>query len=331
MHILTVGKNDAGQRVDKFLTKTLKTLPMPLLYKSIRTKKIKLNRKRTEPSTILREGDTLQLFLSDDFFSPEKADRSFEALTPHLNIVYEDEDIIICDKPAGMIVHPDEEESLNTLIAHVTAYLAKKGEYDPDAEQSFAPALCNRIDRNTAGLVVAAKNAAALREMNRLIKERLITKRYLAAVHGHMEKPQDRITGYLTKNADTNTVTIQKSRPQNVSASSAKTIVTKYRVLCESDDLSLLVVELVTGRTHQIRAHMASIGHPLLGDGKYGINREDKRRGYKFQALYSFSLRFPKTDTLPQLSDKVFCADSEKIRFLKEFPAFDPTDLHKLL
>ncbi len=328
MHILTIGKNDAGQRVDKFLTKTLKTLPMPLLYKSIRTKKIKVNRKRTEPGAILKEGDTVQLFLANDFFEEEKAEFVFKNLSPHLCIVYEDEDIIICDKPAGMIVHPDEEESCNTLIAHIQAYLWQKGEYDPSAEQSFAPALCNRIDRNTAGLVIAAKNAASLREMNRLIKERLMTKRYLVAVHGMMEKKADTLTGYLCKDARTNTVTVWKNKPTSRAQGDARTIVTKYRVLAEEKELSLLEVVLITGRTHQIRAHLSAIGHPLLGDGKYGVNRDDKRRGYKFQALYSFSTQFPSTPALPALSGKIFYADPEKVWFLKEFPGFD---VHSLI
>lgn len=327
MHILTVGKNDAGQRVDKFLTKTLKSLPMPLLYKSIRTKKIKVNRKRTEPSAILCEGDTLQLFLPDDLFEARSEDRGFLHLTPHLNIVYEDDDLLICDKPAGMIVHPDEGESLNTLIAHIQAYLWRKGEYDPDAEQSFAPALCNRIDRNTAGLVIAAKNAPALREMNRLIKERLIEKRYLAAVHGRPARKQDRLTGFLSKDADRNTVTVYTEKPKHLPASSLRSIVTQYRVIADTSELSLLEVELITGRTHQIRAHLASIGHPLLGDGKYGINRDDKKRGYRFQALYSFSATFPAACTLPALRGKRICADPEKVWFLKEFPDFDPEHL----
>ncbi len=325
MHILEIGKNDAGQRLDKFLTKTLKTLPMPLLYKSIRTKKIKVNRKRTEPNAILQEGDTVQLFIADDFFLPEKADHAFMHLTPHLSVVYEDEDILICDKPAGMLVHPDEGEEINTLITHIQAYLWQKGEYDPEAEQSFAPALCNRIDRNTAGLVIAAKNAASLREMNRIIKERAMGKTYLAAVHGTPRKQEDTLTGTLVKNAKTNTVTVKNGADRM--ASKERTIVTKYRVLASHKDLSLLQVELITGRTHQIRAHLSSIGHPLLGDGKYGVNREDKKRGYRFQALYAYCAAFPDDCALPALRGKRFTASAEKIWFLREFPDFD---LHTL-
>lgn len=326
MHIYTIHKNDAGQRVDKFLMKAVKALPMPLLYKSIRTKKIKVNRKRTEPNVILKEGDTVQLFLPDDLFSPEQSDRAFMHLSPHLSIVYEDSDILICDKPAGMIVHSDEEEAVNTLIMHIQAYLWQKNEYDPNAEQSFAPALCNRIDRNTAGLVIAAKNANALRVMNNLIKERQIQKRYLCAVHGKMPERQARITGYLTKDSDRNTVTVFSKKP-NMSNDQIRSIVTGYRVLAEENDLSLLEIELITGRTHQIRAHLASIGHPLLGDGKYGVNREDKKRGYRFQALYSFRIDFPTDCPLSQLSGKQFCAEPEKVWFLQEFPSFDVTSL----
>ncbi len=325
MHILEISKNDAGQRLDKFLTKTLKTLPPALLYKSIRTKKIKVNRKRTQPGAILVEGDTIQLFLPDDLFEKAATDHPFKRLSPHLSIIYEDSDILICDKPAGMLVHPDDDEEVNTLIGHILAYLWQKGEYDPDAEQSFAPALCNRIDRNTAGLVIAAKNASALREMNRIIKERGIGKYYLAAVHGIPGKPQDTLTGMLVKDPKTNTVQIRQISGKR--ASDERTIVTKYRLLAKWNDLALLEVELITGRTHQIRAHLASIGHPLLGDGKYGINREDKKRGYRFQALYSFLCAFPSDCSLPALAGKRFSADPEKVWFLQEFPNFDPKTL----
>ena len=317
MRTLYITKNDAGQRLDKFLTKAVKALPKSLLYKFIRTKRIKVNRKRADIGYMLAEGDSVELFISDEFFAEDAADTAFTHLTPHLDIVYEDENILLVDKQPGIIVHSDDNEEINTLISHIKAYLYRKGEYDPASEQSFAPSLCNRIDRNTGGIVIAAKNAAALRVMNEKIRADELSKYYLCAVHGHMEKRADTLTGYLKKDSDNNIVDIvREARP------GYKKIITKYRVVAERNGLSLLEVELVTGRTHQIRAHLSSIGHPLLGDGKYGVNRGDKKRGYKFQALYAFRLEFRFTSdggVLNYLNGRRFEVDRNKIWFLSEF------------
>ena len=287
MHELKIGKNDAGQRLDKFITKTL-DLPTSLLYKSIRMKKIKVNRKRAENNTVLCEGDTVQCFLADEFFEKKANEHSFVSITPKLDIVYEDENIILLNKRPGVSVHEDDKGSTNTLITHIQAYLYQKGEYIPEDEQSFAPALCNRIDRNTGGIVIAAKNAEALRVMNEKIKYREIDKFYLAAAHGTPKPEAATIKGYLLKDEKNNTVKVWDKNPPR----GAKEIITKYKVVAKNSDTSLIEVELLTGRTHQIRAHMAHIGHPLLGDGKYGINKNDRQRGYKYQALYSYRLRF---------------------------------------
>ncbi len=319
MKTLTVGANDAGQRLDKFLQKTLKQLPMSMLYKGIRTKKIKVNRKRAEIGQMLAVGDTVELFLPPDLLEEEQSAPAFTKLTPHLDIVYEDDHILLLNKRAGLIVHSDAEEDTNTLISHVQAYLYRKGEYDPAAEQSFAPALVNRIDRNTGGIVIAAKTAEALRVLNQKVRDREIDKRYLCAAHGIFEKKEDLLTGWLTKDGDRNLVTVYKDRPRDPEA---RMIRTGYRVLAEKNGLSLLEVDLLTGRTHQIRAHLASIGHPLLGDGKYSVNRADRARGYKFQALYSQSLTFRFTTDaglLAYLNGKSFSVDPAKIWFLEEF------------
>ena len=320
MRELTIQKNDAGQRLDKFLTKTLCNIPPALLYKAIRTKKIKRNRKRTEGKEILSEGDTLQLFLPEEFFkdSAGEDDGDLARLTPKLSIVYEDAHILLLNKRPGVLVHEDSENGGDTLIRHVQAYLFQKGEYDPTAEQSFAPALCNRIDRNTGGIVIAAKTAEALRVINEKIRTGEIRKFYLCAVHGIPRPKTARMTAYLIKNSKENAVRIYDRDPGH----GAKEIITEYRVLAEKNGDALLEIALLTGRTHQIRAHMAHIGHPLWGDGKYGINRADRARGYKFQALCSYRLRFAFTEDAGELSclaGKEFSIPEADIYFTKDF------------
>lgn len=321
MREIKVAKNDAGQRLDKFLTKAL-DLPVGLLYKSIRTKKIKVNRKRAENNTLLCEGDLIQCFLAEEFFakldSVSEVSLSFDKIQPKLDVVYEDENIMLLNKRPGVSVHEDEDSKVNTLIAHVQAYLYQKGEYDPKDEQSFAPALCNRIDRNTGGIVIAAKNAEALRVMNEKIKEREIDKFYLAAVHGIPKKREDTLTGYLIKDEKLNKVRVYDTNPPR----GAKNIITKYKVIATKGSDALVEVELLTGRTHQIRAHMAHIGHPLVGDGKYGVNKNDRAGGYKYQALYSYKLRFSfkgEKTVLDYLNGKEFSIPKKDIYFTSMF------------
>ncbi len=318
MREILIKKNDAGQRLDKFLTKAVKGLPMSMMYKLIRTKKIKVNRKRAEQKYILAEGDTVQLFIREEFFDiPEKDNGALARITPKLDILYEDENIILLNKRPGVLVHEDTEATENTLALHMKAYLYQKGEYDPENEQSFAPALCNRIDRNTGGIVIGAKNAEALRVMNEKIKEGQTRKFYLCLVNGVPPKKQDKLYAYLRKNSKDNTVEVREEY-----FNGAKEIITGYRLIDTKENVSLLEVELFTGRTHQIRAQMAAIGNPLVGDGKYGINREARKEGYKYQALYSYKLSFLKTDKesiLSYLEGKSFKIDKEDIWFVKDF------------
>lgn len=318
MPILKINKNDAGQRLDKFLTKAVHGLPASLMYKYIRTKKIKVNRKRCDQKYILQEGDEILLFIRDEFFSPpESDDGALLRITPKIDVIYEDENIILCNKRPGILVHEDENAKENTLIMHIKAYLYQNGEYEPSSEMSFAPALCNRIDRNTGGIVIAAKNAEALRIMNEKIKGDEIRKFYLCAVHGALPKQRDTLTGYLKKSSSDNLVVVSDEKRDGY-----KHIITKYRVLCEQGNRSLVEIELVTGRTHQIRAHMAHIGHPLVGDGKYGVNKADKALGYKYQALYSYRLIFDFKDSrgpLGYLNGKQVALKCDDIWFVKDF------------
>ncbi len=287
MRQIEITKNDSDQRLDKFLTKRFKNMPQSLMYKYIRTKYIKLNGKKCEISSRLNEGDILTLYIKDEFFEEQPDEYDFLKAPVKLDIIYEDENIMLLNKKPGLIVHPDENYHFDSLIARVQHYLYEKGEYEPKKENSFAPALVNRIDRNTGGIVIAAKNAETLRIMNQKVKDRELNKYYLCIAVGIFEKKSDLLTGYLEKNESQNRVYISKKPTEN-----SKTIKTKYKVLAEKNNFSLVEVDLLTGRTHQIRAHLASIGHPLLGDGKYGKNEINRKMGYKWQALYSYKLSF---------------------------------------
>lgn len=308
-----ITKNDSSLRLDKFITKNCPTLPSSLMFKYIRTKRIKVNGKRAEISTRLNEGDTVSAYINDEFFKKITPKYDFLSAPAILDIVYEDENILLADKKQGLLVHPDKTEYTNTLIARIQHYLYAKKEFDPENENSFKPALANRIDRNTGGIVIAAKNAETLRILCDKIKTRELDKRYLAVVHGTPKKKEDLLEGFLQKDQDQNRVFMSKKQTGN-----AKTVRTKYTCLDSKNGLSLLEIELLTGRTHQIRAHMAAIGHPLLGEGKYSKSN-DKKKGFDKQALYSYSLKFNfKTDAgiLNYLNGKRFTVN--KVWFAEE-------------
>ncbi|MGI6039498.1 MAG: RluA family pseudouridine synthase [Eubacteriales bacterium] len=317
MKTVTVGKNDAGQRLDRFLRKTFPNLPSSLIHKSIRKKDITLNKKRTSPDTRIVEGDIIKLFLRSDFSDDSDyskvskfrtPDLGFMSITdPNLNIIYEDENLLLLDKPPGILCHSSKPNELNTLITHVQAYLYRKGDYSPEEENSFSPALCNRIDRNTGGIVIAAKNAETLRTINRLLRNGEIDKLYLCLVYGHPDPPSGVLKGYITRDRDKRMVTVHDEKMPE-----SKYSKTEYTTLKSNGRMSLLECRLLTGRTHQIRSMMLAAGHPIVGDRKYGLGSKEDR-SFKHQALYSYKIRFDfETDAgkLNYLNHRSFEVDS---------------------
>ena len=287
MRELTIGPNDAGQRLDKYLTKALPALPQSLLHKYIRLKRIKVGGKRAELSYRLAEGDVLQLYINDEFFQAPDPDQAWKKVRPQLDILYEDEHILLVNKPAGLVVHEDESQTPNTLINQIKAYLFESGAWDPESERSFVPALCNRIDRNTGGIVLAAKTAPALRILNEKIRDREIAKYYLCLVHGTPRPAAGTLKNYLRRDTDKKQVFVDKSKTKD-----NLTALLRYQVKESRGGLSLVECELLTGRTHQIRVQMAQAGHPLAGDTKYGTAGQNRGLPFSHQALWSWRVRF---------------------------------------
>ena len=282
MKRIEVKKNDEGQRLDKFLLKSFETLPKSMMFKQIRKKNIKVNKKRCTPEQIINEGDIIELYLPDDMLTEKRAHYDFLKAPKDIDVIYEDENVILLNKKSGMLCHPEKGEYVGTLVSSLKRYLYEKNEWNPESENSFSPALANRIDRNTSGIVLGAKNYEALKFLNAKIKSREIKKFYLTICEGKFEKESDILEGYLIKDEKKNMVFVSKEEKEG-----SKKIQTKYKVLDFANGFSLVEVELLTGRTHQIRAHLASIGHPLMNDGKYG-----KTHGRLSQELCSYKVRF---------------------------------------
>ena len=313
MREFTIGKNDAGQRLDRFVARNLPLLPPALLQKYIRLKRIKVNGKGSKRDARLCVGDILQLYINDEFFDkPTEENLFLSVFRPQLNLVYEDENLLLVDKRPGMVVHADETEKVNTLINHIQAYLYQKKEWNPKWENAFAPALCNRIDRNTGGIVIAAKNAETLRIINEKIKNHELEKSYLCVTVGRPRPAEDRVEGFLRKDEAKKEVTFFDHPIPG-----GKTAVTLYRTLESRGELSLVECRLLTGRTHQIRVSMAHLGCPLLGDGKYGRGDVNRRYGETRQALYSYKLRFAFSSPaglLDYLQNRTFCVEAVPFR-----------------
>ncbi len=285
MHTFTIGANDAGQRADKFLLKACPKLPKSLLYKTFRKKDVKLGGKRIPPETFLQAGDELTVYLPDEFFAAAPKSQRIAAL-PLPEIVYEDDNIALMKKPVDLPVHADDKGSADTLAGRFLCYLAKSGAYDPANEQSFSPALCNRLDRNTEGFVIGAKNAAALRSMNALIRENRVIKQYLCITAGNPPKQHDTVTAYHRR------IEGRSAEISETPREGFRQIVTEYELLQKHDDLALLLITLHTGRTHQIRAQMAALRCPLLGDSRYGFAKVNRRYAETHQLLAACLLRF---------------------------------------
>lgn len=288
MRELVVKKNDANQRLDKFLLKKFKTMPKKMAYMYIRKKCVKVNGKKATPEVMLKENDLLTFYIKDEFFDNiQEENYEFLKAPKNLKIIYEDENIILLDKKPGVIVHQDKSYHFDCLLLRLQHYLYDNGEYNPKEENCFAPALVNRIDRNTGGIVIGAKNAESLRILNQKMKDRELHKFYLCLLINKPKKDNAILLDYLIKNEKTNKVTVLRNEKQG-----AKKILTKYSVLETNNNLTLCEVELLTGRTHQIRAHMSSIGCPILGDNKYGNKKLNQKYSLSKQCLYSYKLAF---------------------------------------
>lgn len=286
---IQIGKNEANQRVDKFLKKFLPKAPLSFIYKMIRKKNIKVNKLRVDNTYILQENDEIQIYINDDTMVAYREEKKILPININFTVIYEDENILLVGKPRGLLVHGDAHEKNNTLINQVLKYLYDRGEYNPSFEKTFVPASANRLDRNTSGIIIVGKNNLAVQNLNEMIRNyHNIRKYYLALIFGKFTKERT-LEGRLLKDRALNKVILAEEED----AKEIKTIVRPRKIF---KDYSLVEVELITGRSHQIRLHLASIGHPIVGDSKYGdnnINRQLKNDfGFENQFLHAYKLHF---------------------------------------
>ncbi|WP_317320921.1 RluA family pseudouridine synthase [Subdoligranulum variabile] len=314
MKSFTAGPNENDVRLSRFVEGVTHQLPRSMMYKAFRNKRIKVNGKRAEPDTRLRTGDVIELYINDEFFPahPSTPKPKAPRKQPPVTIIYEDENFAVLYKPAHLLCHSDRTGDPN-LVDAFAAYLQAKGEYDPHAEKRFAPALCNRLDRGTEGLVLAAKSYTALRDLNAIIRDDMMKKEYLTITVG--APPAGRHIAWLQHNETNNKVRIHARAGDGY-----KQIITDVTVIRQSGPFALCRIGLITGRTHQIRAHLAYLGHPVLGDIKYGNRKMNERTGLKTQALCAQRLTFgriPEENSLHYLSGRVIKLDNPEI--VKQF------------
>ena len=313
MKLITVHKQEEGQRLVKLLGAYLKEAPTSFFYKMLRKKNITLNGKKADGTEKLKNGDEIRLFLSDETYEKfaGKARPKEKFPTAKLNIVYEDSNVIFINKPAGMLSQKSVPSDVS-LNEYLLGYLEKSGQWKQEESKAFRPSVCNRLDRNTSGMVICGKSMAGLQQMSALLKDRSLHKYYLCLVKGAMTEGQH-LEGYLLKNESTNQVQILKEE-----AEGASHIITEYEPLYTEGEVTLLKVTLVTGKSHQIRAHLSSIGHPIIGDPKYGDRKMNaffrETHGVQNQMLHAWKLSFPEMPVpLDNLSGKSFEAEPPKL------------------
>ena len=314
MKSFTAGPNENGVRLSRFVEGVTKDMPRSMMYKAFRNKRIKVNGKRAEPDTRLSAGDLIELYINDEFFPPEgakpvqKAAPKKQPNQPKVTVIYEDENLAVLYKPTHLLCHSDRTGDAN-LVDAFTQYLTQKGEYDPHGENRFKPGICNRLDRGTEGLVLAAKSYAALRDLNAIIRDDMMKKEYLTITVG--APPQGRFVAWLQHSEKNNKVRIHARESEGY-----KQIITEVTVIRQAGPFALCRIGLITGRTHQIRAHLAYLGHPVLGDIKYGNRKMNERTGLKTQALCAQRLTFgriPEENTLQYLSGRVIKLNDPEI------------------